>query len=136
MTAFIDSYDATKKEEQQKTQDKQKNIVQLLESISKALGAEKQTMSVDDQKKDLEDELRFKNSQLQNSETTQTRLEAELEKRHGELEKIETLDEKISGELMQLEQKIAQYNNDIATKFDLVEDMRAQKLQQISTLQI
>merc|ERR1719463_57516 len=90
---------------------------------------------MEDQKKDLEDELKFKNSQLHNSETTQSRLEAELEKRHGELEKIETLDEKISGELMQLESKIAQYNNDIATKFDLVEDMRAQKLQQISTLQ-
>merc|ERR1719159_653940 len=134
MAAFIDSYDATKMEEQEKTKEKQKNIVGLLESISKTLGAEKQTMSMDEQKKDLEDELRFKNSQLQNSETTQSRLEAELEKRHGELEKIETLDEKISGELMQLESKIQQYNNDIATKFDLVEDMRAQKLEQISKL--
>jgi intraflagellar transport protein 74 len=135
MTAFIDSYDATKHEEMEKTKEKQKSIVQLLESISKTLGAEKTALSVEDQKKDLEDELRFKNSQLQNSETTQSRLEAELEKRHGELEKIETLDEKISGELMQLESKMNQYNDEMATKFDLVEEMRAQKLQQISTLQ-
>lgn len=106
----------------------------LLEGISKSLGTEHKSLSMEDQKKDLEDELKFKNSQLHNSESTQNRLEAELEKRQGELEKIETLDEKISGELMQLESKIAQYNHDIATKFDLIEDMRAQKLEQISML--
>merc|ERR1719428_1306433 len=108
-------------------------VLGLLESISKSMGADK-SMSQEDQHKDLEDELRFKTGQLHNSETTQSRLQAELEKRHGELEKIETLDEKISGELAQLESKIAQYNQDIATKFDLIEDMRAQKLEQINTL--
>jgi len=133
MTAFIDSYDATKTEELAKTKEKQTSIVGLLESISKSMGADK-SMSQEDQHKDLEDELRFKTGQLHNSETTQSRLQAELEKRHGELEKIETLDDKISGELAQLESKIAQYNQDIATKFDLIEDMRAQKLEQINTL--
>lgn len=133
MTAFIEGCDATKAEELAKTKEKQQSIVQLLENISKSLAADK-SINMNDQANDLEDELKFKNSQLQNSETTQARLQLELERRNGELKKIEMLDEKISGELTGLESKIAEYKHEIETKFDLVEDVRAQKSDQIEKL--
>jgi len=134
MTAFIEGCDVTKGEELTKTKEKQQNIVSFLESISKSLAADK-SIDVKDQQNDLEDELKFKNSQLQNAESTQNRLQLDLEKRNGELEKIVMLDDKISGELTQLESKTAQHKHEIETKFNLIEDMRAQKLDQINKLQ-
>jgi intraflagellar transport protein 74 len=134
MTAFIEGCDDTKREELAKTREKQENIVAALESISKSLTADK-SINPQDQANDLEDELKFKNSQLQNAETTQNRLRLELDKRNGELEKIVMLDEKISGELVQLETKTAQHKHEIETKFDHIEEMRVQKLDQINELQ-
>eukprot|EP00746_Dinoflagellata_sp_MGD_P150083 gnl/MRDRNA2_/MRDRNA2_82013_c0_seq1.p1 gnl/MRDRNA2_/MRDRNA2_82013_c0~~gnl/MRDRNA2_/MRDRNA2_82013_c0_seq1.p1 ORF type:complete len:603 (+),score=163.27 gnl/MRDRNA2_/MRDRNA2_82013_c0_seq1:86-1894(+) len=133
MTAFIEGCDDAKGEELAKTKEKQQNICKLLENISKSLAAET-SRNITDQQNDLEDELKFKNSQLQNSETTQTRLELNLEQRNGELKKIEMLDEKISGELKGLEAKTEEYKHEIETKFDFMEDIRAQKSDQIEKL--
>merc|ERR1719191_1976115 len=108
MTAFIQGCDSAKGEELAKTREKQQSICQLLENISKSLTADK-SVNMKDQQNDMEDELKFKNSQLQNSETTQNRLLLDLEKRKGELDKIEMLDDKISGELKHLEAQTAQY---------------------------
>jgi len=86
--------------------------------------------------RDMQEELQFKNSQLQNSEQTRSRLEQELERRQGELEKIGSLDTKITTELNQLENKMKQYQTEIETKFDHVEQMKQMKEQQMRDLQI
>uniref|UniRef100_A0A7S1Q1B7 Intraflagellar transport protein 74 homolog n=1 Tax=Alexandrium catenella TaxID=2925 RepID=A0A7S1Q1B7_ALECA len=124
MTQFIDSFGESKAEEEKKLKEKQETIVNLLQSISKAL-ALPQDVTPESHLRDMEDELDFKSKQLHNSETTQNRLEAELSKREGELEKIESLDVKISLELDQVEAKMRQYEHEIATKYDLVDEMRA-----------
>lgn len=123
MTQFIASFGDHQNDEQQKLQDKQDNILRLLENISiQSLRAD---VTPEGQMRDLEDELDFKSKQLQNSETTQNRLEGELAKRQGELEKIESLDMKISQELQQVQAKMMQYEVDIEQKYDRVGDLRA-----------
>jgi len=125
MTQFIESFSDSKAEEEKKLKEKQDAIVNLLQNISKA-AVLPSDVTPESHLRDMEDELDFKSKQLHNSETTQNRLEAELAKREGELEKIESLDVKISLELQQIEAKMRQYENDIATKYDLVDDMRKQ----------
>lgn len=133
MTSFIESFDASKQEELEKITSKQSRVVELLENISKSLGPSASS-NPHEQMADMQDELDFKNKQLQNSESTQNRLQAELEKRNGELDKIVSLDAKISSELQQLETKIKQYQTDISEKFDHIDEMKQEKEQQIRTL--
>jgi len=85
--------------------------------------------------RDKEDEMEFKNRQLQMAESTQHRLEAELAKREGELDKIESLDVKISLELQQVEAKMNQYEEDIKRKYDMVDDMKHQGQDQLQALE-
>lgn len=134
MTQFISGFDDHKRDEETKMKEKQQNIVRLLENISSAL-ALRSDLTPEGHLRDMEDELDFKNQQLQNAETTHSRLEAELSKRQGELEKIESLDLKISKELEQVEAKMQQYNQDIEQKFDRVEEMRATGAEQVSRLE-
>mmetsp|Transcript_15509 Transcript_15509/g.33964 ORF Transcript_15509/g.33964 Transcript_15509/m.33964 type:complete len:619 (+) Transcript_15509:77-1933(+) len=120
MSQFIDSYDRLHGEEEAKLAEKQVNVTRLLENISKTAELEK-NVTPENHMKDIEDELDFKNKQLQNSETTQNRLEAELMKRGGELEKIESLDTKITQELQQVEAKMEQYQQEMASNLDIPE---------------
>eukprot|EP00420_Gonyaulax_spinifera_P025843 CAMPEP_0197917290 /NCGR_PEP_ID=MMETSP1439-20131203/83582_1 /TAXON_ID=66791 /ORGANISM="Gonyaulax spinifera, Strain CCMP409" /LENGTH=419 /DNA_ID=CAMNT_0043539367 /DNA_START=9 /DNA_END=1265 /DNA_ORIENTATION=+ len=122
MTEFINSSDGLKQEQEGKLKEKQDNIVQLLENISKTLAIK--DVSPEGHLRDMEDELDFKGKQLTNAESTQQRLEAELSKRQGELDKIQSLDTKINQELQQVEQKMQQYEKEIAVKFDRIEDMK------------
>jgi intraflagellar transport protein 74 len=132
MSQFISSFDDHKAEEEAKMKEKQENIVRLLENISIALGL--QNMTPEGHLAEMEDELKFKVGQLQNSETTQNRLEAELNKRQGELEKIESLDLKITQELQQVNAKMEQYENDIKNKYDRVAEMQGEGSQKIKEL--
>lgn len=134
MTQFIEGFDQSKQEEENKMKAKQEGIVRILENISKSLGLPTD-ISPEAHLRDMEVELDFKNRQLANSETTQNRLEAELAKREGELEKIESLDVKISLELQQVEAKQKQYETDIEEKYDLVEEMKEQGAQQLKALE-
>jgi len=132
MSTFIDSFDSTKAEEEAKLEEKQLSIQRLLESISSTLAL---SVSPEGHMREMEDELDFKSKQLQNSETTKNQLEGELAKRRGELEKIESLDTKISQELQQVEQKMKQYEEEIVTKFDKSEEVRALGSQYIKSLE-
>ena len=71
----------------------------MLEDISRYLGqssADMQNVAAD-----MQDELQFKESQLAQSNVTNTKLVGQVEKRKQELEKIQNLDAKISQELGQ-----------------------------------
>jgi intraflagellar transport protein 74 len=132
MSQFINEFDVIKAEEEKKMKDKQESIINLLQNISKSQGLPTDPES---HLTDMQEELDFKNKQLQNSETTHNRLEAELAKREGELEKIESLDVKISLELQQVEAKMRQYEHDMETKYDLVADMQARGSDQLRRLE-
>eukprot|EP00913_Durusdinium_trenchii_P028823 g27027.t1 len=133
MTAFIEGFAEAKAEEERKIQEKKESIERLQLIISKSVELPPD-VTPESHLRDMEDELDFKKAQLQNSETTQSRLEAELAKREGELEKIESLDVKISLELSQVEEKMRQYEKDqictldfvVACGHDPIEEMKAQ----------
>jgi intraflagellar transport protein 74 len=133
MSQFISSFDEHKAEEEAKMKEKQENIIRLLENISIALGLH--NITPEGHLAEMEDELKFKVGQLQNSETTQNRLEAEQNKRQGELEKIESLDLKITQELQQVNAKMEQYENDIKNKYDRVSEMQGEGGQKIKQLE-
>jgi intraflagellar transport protein 74 len=126
MTTFIESFDDHKAEEQKRMKEKQDSITRSLENISKGLSLSSGGVGLDGHLRDMEDELDFKTKQLQNSESTQSRLEAELSKRQGEVEKIEHLDMKISVELEQTAAKTQQYEDEIANKFDRLDQMTSE----------
>jgi len=98
------------------------------------MGQSGQGQKMNEQFSEMQSELDFKNRQLQNSETTHQRLQAELDKRTGELEKINSLDLKISTELEQLEGKTAQFQHEIANKFDKIGEMKQEWENQIRLL--
>jgi len=125
MTQFIDSFQQLMSDEQSKMTEKQTSITQTLENITKCF-AITQNVAPEGHLRDMEDELDFKNKQLANSETTQNRLEGELAKRQGELDKIESLDTKITLELQQVEAKMKQYEEEMATKFDRLADVQSE----------
>jgi len=131
MSQFIEEFDALRADEEHKIKDKQDSIVRLLENISRSAT---QNLTPEGMR-DMEDELDFKNKELQNSETTQNRLEGELTKRQGELDKIVNLDVKITDELHQVETRMKQYEEEIENKFDRVEDLRASLHAQVETLE-
>ena len=56
--------------------------------------------------REMQDELEYKKVQMENAQTTQTRLQQELDIRKSELEKINTLEDKIKMELSSLNTKI------------------------------
>lgn len=132
MSSFIEGFDEAKAGEQERIKSRQQNIVQLLESISRCTAQD--AVNPEEKAQDMEDELKFKNRQLQNSASTQTRLEGELEKRQSELDKINSLDTKISTELQQLEAKIVEYQDEMSNKLDFVDKMKKEKEAQINQL--
>merc|ERR1719456_1965844 len=134
MTQFIASFDEHKAEEESKMKEKQEAITRILENISTSLSL-RSDITPEGHLRDMEDELQFKNQQLQNSETTQNRLEGELTKRQGELEKIESLDVKITQELQQVEAKITQYEQGIEQKYDRVGELRDAGYKQVRELE-
>jgi intraflagellar transport protein 74 len=133
MTQFISSFDEHKAEEEQKLKEKQEIIIALLGNISTSLSL--QNVTPEGHLRDMEDELDFKTRQLQNSETTHSRLEGERQKRQGELEKIESLDVKIRQELDQVEAKMKQYEQDIEQKYDRVGELRAQGVDHVKKME-
>lgn len=134
MTAFIEGFADSKAEEERKIKEKQESIERLLQNISKSLDLPTD-VTPESHLRDMEDELDFKSRQLQNSETTQSRLEGELAKREGELEKIESLDVKISLELSQVEEKMKQDEKEMAERYDKIEDMKAQGALELQKLE-
>merc|ERR1719146_444788 len=117
MSQFIESFDESKKEEEEQMAQKQRRIVQLLTETSKMI---KRGDKMPDQQhgREMEEQLQFKGKELQNSEITAVRLRTELDRRSGELDKINSLDNKISTELDQLDTKMKQFKNDIETKYN------------------
>jgi len=106
MSELIDTFEPTKKAESEKIDKAQAEVVRLLQSVSRRLGMIGDVGDMSKQKLDeMNDDLEFKQSQMDHSVSTSERLQRELQQRKLELEKIESLDEKISVELEQLEEK-------------------------------
>ena len=120
MSELIDSFEPTKARETANIERAQATIVQLLQSVSRRLGMSENVDGMSKSKLDeMNDDLEFKQSQMDHSISTSERLQRELQQRKLELEKISSLDEKISVELAQLEEKKEQMERELVIFEDL-----------------
>lgn len=75
---------------------------------------------------EMKDDLKFKQDQLENSETTAARLSVQKDQIHQDLEKVKNLEGRIKKEMEQAEQKITSMNDDIKTKFPATSNLKTQ----------
>ncbi|CAD7934197.1 unnamed protein product [Amoebophrya sp. A120] len=133
MSKFLEDFPRNLKDEQMKVQAKQQEVLAVLEDTSKYLGQKSQG-DLDKLGQELDDELNFKKSQLDQSTATNQKLIGQVDKRKQELEKIRNLDAKISQELVQLAQKQQTMEKEIQEKYLHVDSMRAEKQMQTTEL--
>jgi intraflagellar transport protein 74 len=73
---------------------------------------------------DMKSDLKFKQGQLEDSETTAARLRVQQESIKGDLEKVKNLEGRIRKEMEQAEEKIAQMDDDISNKFTRTDELK------------
>merc|ERR1719482_619032 len=120
MSELIDTFEPTAAAERQKIEKAQEEVVRLLQSITRRLGMTETAGDMSKQKfSEMQDDLEFKQSQMDHSVSTSERLTRELQQRKLELEKIESLDEKISVELTQRSEQLETMEKELSTYEDL-----------------
>lgn len=105
MQEFIDGFEEQKSKDLENNVTTKETIVALLEHISRGL---ERTHNMPSQNKltEMQDDLAYKEKQMDHAASTFERLQQELELRNLELEKINTLDSKISVELHSLNERM------------------------------
>jgi len=137
LSDFIDNFDSNKQSALQEMRRHKDTIVQLLDRISKGLTLQGNLPS---QRKfrEMQDELEYKKVQMENAQTTQTRLQQELDLRKSELEKINTLEDKIKLELTALNTKIETMNEELVTftRLDLLKEKSEETKRRMEAAQV
>jgi len=74
----------------------------------------------------MKNDLKFKQGQLEDTETTAARLRVQQDSIKNDLEKVKNLEGRIQKEMLQAEEKIAQMDDDITNKFTKTDELKAQ----------
>lgn len=72
----------------------------------------------------MKSDLKFKQGQLDDSETTAARLKVQKEHAQTDLEKVKHLDERIHNEIDQANLKMAQMQEEMSTKFTKKDELK------------
>ena len=75
---------------------------------------------------EMKNDLKFKQGQLEDSETTAARLRVQKEQIKADLDKVKSLEERIVNELKSAEQKITSMEDDMKNKFTKTDDLKRQ----------
>ncbi|NWX37080.1 IFT74 protein, partial [Notiomystis cincta] len=109
MDNFLETFEDVKNQELGRKAQIEANIVALLEHSSRNLNHMKQISSVTNQElKIMQEDLTFKSSEMQKSQSTAKNLITESQKLQMDLQKMELLEGKMVGELASLKDKIEQ----------------------------
>ncbi|XP_027736810.1 intraflagellar transport protein 74 homolog isoform X2 [Empidonax traillii] len=109
MDNFLETFEEVKNQELERKSQIEANIVALLEHSSRNLNHMKQISSVTNQElKIMQEDLHFKTSEMQKSQSTAKNLVTESQKLQMDLQKMELLEGKMVGELASLKDKIEQ----------------------------
>jgi len=122
---FTEKFEIERQEYEKEIKENQHLIAQLLEHMQKTM-ARQNKLPTKQQFDDMAGELRFKQDQLENTETTTARLKVQKDQISGDLEKVKNLEGRIKKEMEQAEQKIEQMNDDIHNKFSKYDQLRDQ----------
>ncbi|XP_022087754.1 intraflagellar transport protein 74 homolog [Acanthaster planci] len=134
MTEFLESFEDTKSQEMEHKANLEENIVAILSHLSRNLGRTKHMPSPQELAR-MQDDLSFKQTEMQKSEATATSLAGESARLQMDLQKVEQLEAKINAELETLKAKIDTMNEELEKYSDLnrlraESDQRKQKLQE------
>lgn len=129
MTEFMDNFDEIKGKQQAAIADTERNIVHILEAISRQIAAEIQVANTNSQDvASLARATQFKEEQLGLSRDTYQRLQDELAMREAEVVKVKSLDQKIHSELDVIKKKIVETEEAIM-KYSDVDGLREEYAQ-------
>jgi intraflagellar transport protein 74 len=73
---------------------------------------------------EMKNDLKFKQGQLENSESTAARLKVQQETINNDLEKVKNLEGRIHKEMAQATEKISQMEDDMHNKFTKTDDLK------------
>eukprot|EP00240_Pyramimonas_obovata_P000770 CAMPEP_0118951980 /NCGR_PEP_ID=MMETSP1169-20130426/54012_1 /TAXON_ID=36882 /ORGANISM="Pyramimonas obovata, Strain CCMP722" /LENGTH=604 /DNA_ID=CAMNT_0006899135 /DNA_START=101 /DNA_END=1915 /DNA_ORIENTATION=+ len=134
---FLDHYDSNKYKVHSEISQRKETITALLERISKGLTLQGNLPS-QRRFREMQDELEYKKVQMENAQTTQTRLQQELDLRKSELEKINTLEDKIKLELSSLNTKIETMQEELVTftRLDLLKEQSIDKKHKLEAARV
>ncbi|ERE84101.1 putative intraflagellar transport protein 74 like protein [Cricetulus griseus] len=120
MDAFIETFEETKNQELERKAQIEANIVALLEHCSRNINRMKQISSITNQElKMMQDDLSFKSTEMQKSQTTARNLTSDSQRLQLDLQKMELLESKMTEEQQSLKNKIKQMTADLETYSDL-----------------
>lgn len=127
MQEFMESFPDREREELNKIQKVEQNIIAVLERISRAqvLKSQMPQDSGPQMLQQLSDELGDRQRMLEDATVTHRRLEKELTDRKEELAKVAHLDEKITAELQEHHQKMTEQRQEIG-KYSDIDGLRAE----------
>ncbi|XP_077981097.1 intraflagellar transport protein 74 homolog [Glandiceps talaboti] len=118
MNEFLDSFEETKSAEMERKVAIEGNIVALLEHLSRNLSRSKH-MPTPQELARMQEDLSFKENEMQKSQATATGLASESTRLQMDLQKVEQLETKINAELDTLKSKIKQMDDELVTYNDL-----------------
>ncbi|XP_033108162.1 intraflagellar transport protein 74 homolog isoform X2 [Anneissia japonica] len=118
MGEFFESFEETKKLEIERTEVLQRSVVALLGHISRNVGRQKH-MPTPKELARMQDDLNFKQNEMQKSEATASSLAGESSRLQEDLEKVEQLEMKIKEEMEQLTDSIEQMEMELKTYIDV-----------------
>ncbi|XP_063465894.1 intraflagellar transport protein 74 homolog isoform X2 [Symphalangus syndactylus] len=120
MDAFLETFEETKNQELEQKAQIEANIVALLEHCSRNINLMKQIPSISNQElKMMQDDLNFKSTEVQKSQSTVQNLTSESQRLQLDLQKMEHLESKMTEEQHSLKSKIKQMTTDLETYNDL-----------------
>ncbi|XP_071952265.1 intraflagellar transport protein 74 homolog [Antedon mediterranea] len=118
MSEFFNSFEETKKLELERNEMLQSSIVALLGHISRNVGRQKH-MPTPKELARMQDDLNFKQNEMQKSEATASSLAGESTRLQVDLEKVEQLEMKIKEEMEQLKLAIDEMQSELDVFSDL-----------------
>ncbi|KAM6303087.1 intraflagellar transport protein 74 homolog [Podargus strigoides] len=120
MDNFLETFEEVKNQELERKAQIEANIVALLEHSSKNVNRMKQMSSVTNQDlRIMQEDLTFKSSEMQKSQSTAKNLLTESQKLQMDLQKMELLEGKMVDELASLKDKIEQKKTELEVYNDL-----------------
>ncbi|XP_069780792.1 intraflagellar transport protein 74 homolog [Narcine bancroftii] len=120
MDAFLDTAEEIKNQELEQKAQFESSIVALLEHTSRNMNRMRQISSITAHElKSMQEDLNFKETEMQKSQTTAKGLTDESQRLQQDLQKVEQLESKISAELSSLKEKKQQLTISLETYNDL-----------------
>ena len=100
-------------------------IANLLEHMQKTM-ARQNKLPTQSQVAEMREDLKFKQGQLDDSETTAARLRVQKEQAQIDLQKVKDLDASIKNQMESFSQKIANMEDEMENKFTKTDDLKSQ----------